>query len=52
MEIVEILKLQKKEDSTFNIIGKESIEAAKEANLISKDGIMKLKNIPYALILL
>jgi hypothetical protein len=51
-EIVKILKLQKKEDSTFNIIGKKSIEAAKEAGLISKEGVMEIKNIPYALILL
>ena len=45
-EIVKILNLQKKEDSTFNIIGKKSIEAAKEAGLISKEGVMEIKNIP------
>ena len=32
-------------------VGKE-LRAAKEAGLISKEGVMEIKNIPYALILL
>ncbi|VVB78589.1 Uncharacterised protein [uncultured archaeon] len=51
-EIVEILKDMEKEDSTFNIVGKESVECAIEAGVISKDGIIIIDNIPVALVLM
>lgn len=38
-----------KEDATFNIVGKESIEAALEARIISKAGIFLIDNVPIAL---
>jgi len=41
-----------KEDSTFNIIGKKSVNAALKAGIITKDGIKKIQGIPFALILL
>lgn len=51
-QIVEILKDMQKEDAMFNIVGKESINAALEAGIISKNGIIKIDNIPIALGLL
>ena len=48
-ELIEILKDMEKEDATFNIVGKESIETALEARVISKKGIIIIDNIPIAL---
>ncbi|MFA5258638.1 MAG: DUF424 family protein [Candidatus Pacearchaeota archaeon] len=48
-ELIELLKDMEKEDATFNIVGKESIEAALEARIISKDGIILIDNVPIAL---
>jgi len=46
----DILKLI--EDNTLlNIVGEESINFALKNKLINKDGIKKIKNIPYALLL-
>ncbi|MDD5192727.1 MAG: DUF424 family protein [Candidatus Nanoarchaeia archaeon] len=51
-EIIEILKDMQKEDATFNIVGEESIKSALEAGIIKKEGIMKIDNVPIALVLL
>lgn len=51
-EIIHILKFQKGEDATFNIVGPESIEAAKEAGIINQNAVSEVENIPYALSLL
>ncbi len=51
-ELVQLIKRQMIEDATFNIVGKESIQVALEAGLISKESISKIKNIPFALTLL
>jgi hypothetical protein len=40
------------EDSTFNIIGKESTQTALKAGIISKEGIKKIQDIPFSLVLL
>lgn len=52
VEILEILKDLEKEDATFNIVGKESVECALQAGIISKDGIMMIDKIPVALVLM
>ncbi|MEM4271730.1 MAG: DUF424 family protein [Candidatus Pacearchaeota archaeon] len=49
---VQIIKKQAIEDASFNIVGKESINASIEAGIIKKEGILKLKGIPFALTLL
>ena len=49
---IELLRDLAKEDATFNIVGKESTETALKAGIISKEGIKKVKGIPFALILL
>jgi len=51
-EILEILKDMEKEDATFNIVGKESIQTALEAGIISKNEVKEISGIPFALVLL
>lgn len=51
-EIIEILKDLEKEDATFNIVGKESVECALEAKVISKKGMIIIDNVPVALVLM
>jgi len=48
-EIIKILKDMEKEDSTFNIVGQESIKTALEAGVIKQHGIITIDNIPVAL---
>ncbi|MEK6888889.1 MAG: DUF424 family protein [Nanoarchaeota archaeon] len=49
-EIVRLIKMYSLEDSTFNIVGENSIEAAREAGLINKDDAGKIKGIPFILV--
>ncbi len=51
-ETIEFLKDMEKEDATFNIVGKESVECALIAGIISKDGIITIDNVPVALVLM
>ena len=51
-EIIQTLKKMQEEDATFNIVGEESVQTALEAGIIDKKGIMKIQNIPIALVLL
>ncbi len=51
-EILEILKDMQKEDATFNIVGEKACQTALEAEIINKQGIIKIQNIPIALVLL
>ena len=46
----DVLKLIK-DNTLLNIVGEESINFALKNNLIKKDGIIKIKNIPHALLL-
>lgn len=52
VEIIEILKDMQKEDAIFNIVGKESVECALKARIISKEGVMMIDKVPIALVLL
>lgn len=51
-EVIEILKDMDKEDATFNIVGKESVETALKAGIIDKEGIITIQEVPIALVLL
>ena len=51
-EVVSIMKQMSVEDSTFNIIGEKSVNAAVKAGIISKHGIKKIQGIPFAIILI
>jgi hypothetical protein len=51
-EVLEILREFQREDATFNIVGKESINTALEAGIIDKNGVFTIQEIPIALVLL
>jgi uncharacterized protein len=51
-EILQAIENGAYSDSTFNIVGKRSIETALKAGLIKHEGIFKIKDIPIALSLL
>lgn len=45
----EIIKILKK-SRNINIVGKESIKLAVKAGIINKENIIKIKNIPHAMV--
>jgi hypothetical protein len=49
---VELIQELKEDDSTFNIVGKKSVEAAVKSGIIDKKGIIRVKGIPHALSLM
>ena len=49
---ISLLKDLQKEDATFNVVGEQSIQCALEAGIIKEQGIIKINNIPIALVLL
>lgn len=51
-QAIEMLRFFAKEDSIFNIAGKESVDAALKAGIISKKGVMSVQKVPFALSLL
>ena len=51
-EAVVILKKQLIEDSTFNVVGKESVKACIEAGVIKKNSVDYIDNIPFAIVLI
>lgn len=51
-EMIKLLQDLNKEDATFNIVGKESVQAALEAGIIKEHGIIKIQDIPIALVLM
>jgi uncharacterized protein len=52
VKLIELLKDWIKEDATFNIVGKNSVQAALKAGIISQEGIKTIQDIPFALVLL
>ncbi|MEM4230490.1 MAG: DUF424 family protein [Candidatus Pacearchaeota archaeon] len=52
LELIKQMQEFVKSDATFNIVGEKSIRAALKAGIINKEGIKKIKEIPYALVLL
>ncbi|MBS3065462.1 DUF424 domain-containing protein [Candidatus Pacearchaeota archaeon] len=51
-ELIKTMKRQLLEDACFNIVGKESITIALEVGIIKKEGVHKIKGVPFALVLL
>ncbi len=49
---IEIMQQMSENDSTFNIIGEESVRTALKAGVISEEGIKKIQGIPFALVLM
>jgi len=46
------LKEEGREDSTFNIVGDESVKIAREAGLINEEAIGHVDGVPFALVLI
>jgi len=51
-EAIKIIQFQASEDATFNIVGKESTDAAIKAGIITKENIDTIQNIPFSLTLI
>lgn len=51
-ETIKIMQDMSKEDAIFNIVGEKSINTALKAGIISQQGIKKIQDIPFALVLL
>ncbi len=51
-QAINILRIQAMEDATFNIVGRKSVDSALKAGVITKKGIAKIKDIPFALVLM
>jgi len=49
---IQIMERMSGEDATFNIVGKNSVEAALKAGIIVEEGIGEIQGIPFALVLL
>jgi len=49
---LEMLRSLKEDDTTFNIAGEESINAALEAGLINEESIGEVEGVKFALVLL
>lgn len=51
-ELLKIIKNLSMEDATFNIVGRNSVNAALKAGVITQEGIKEIQGVPFALILL
>jgi len=51
-ELIELLIDLSKEDATFNIVGKNSVDCAVKAGIIRSDSIKTIQEVPFALVLL
>jgi len=49
---ISLIKRMSREDATFNIVGKKSVNAALKAGIIFEDEIKKIQDVPFALVLL
>ena len=51
-ETIDIIEDMRREDATFNIVGKESCNLALELSLIKSEGITHINDVPVSLVLL
>ena len=51
-EVMEIIQSFKREDATFNIVGKKSVGCALKSGLITEKSVSSVQGVPYALVLL
>ena len=51
-EILRVIRRMSAEDATFNIVGEKATSLMIREGLISKEGIKKIQNIPFAMVLL
>jgi hypothetical protein len=50
--VLEIMKSERADDSTFNIAGKRAVELALKNGIISEGNVGKVDGVPFALVLL
>jgi uncharacterized protein len=50
-KVVELMRRQANEDATFNIVGPESVRATVEAGIMRKGTEMRVKGVPFVLVL-
>ncbi|MBI2044899.1 DUF424 family protein [Candidatus Pacearchaeota archaeon] len=50
-QVVDFLQDMAKDDATFNIVGKESVNAALKAGIIDNDSVGEVSGVPFALVL-
>lgn len=48
-ELIDFLRDAATEDSTFNIVGENSVNSAIKAGIISEEGLIRVQGIPHAL---
>ncbi|MBI3334369.1 DUF424 family protein [Candidatus Pacearchaeota archaeon] len=51
-ECILVLQKQAREDATFNIVGKEAVETAREAGIINEEHVSYIQTIPFTLLLI
>jgi hypothetical protein len=51
-ETIELLRKMTREDASFNIVGKKSVNAALKAGIINEESIGKIRGVEFALVLL
>ncbi|MBI2047306.1 DUF424 family protein [Candidatus Pacearchaeota archaeon] len=49
-EAVNIIRNAAGEDATFNIVGRQAVDAALKAGIISREGIKTIQGVPFALV--
>jgi hypothetical protein len=51
-ETADLIRYYLGEDATFNIVGENSCKIAQELGIVKTEGVIKISNVPYALVLL
>ncbi len=51
-ELLKIIKNLSMEDATFNIVGRNSVNTALKAGVITREGVKEIQGVPFALVLL
>ena len=51
-QVLFLIQKMDREDATFNVVGKESIQTAIEAGIIIEEGVKKIAGIPFGMVLL
>lgn len=50
--LIKLMLKEKREDSTFNIVGEKSVSAALKSGVISENNVGRVAGVPFALVLL
>lgn len=51
-QVLEVIGKMSREDATFNIVGKKSVELAVFSGIIPKESIKNIQGIPFAMVLM